>query len=67
MRPVLLAVDDDPEVLRAVDRDLRRHYADRYRVARAEVSVDGSQDFRIVVDGEEDGAHEGTLVGGARG
>src|SRR3954462_877382 len=36
MRPVLLAVDDDPEVLRAVDRDLRRHYADRYRVARAE-------------------------------
>jgi len=36
MRPVLLAVDDDPEVLRAVDRDLRRHYADKYRVARAE-------------------------------
>src|SRR3954453_9228109 len=36
MRPVLLAVDDDPEVLRAVDRDLRRHYADRYRVARGE-------------------------------
>src|SRR3954468_21021815 len=36
MRPVLLAVDDDPEVLRAVDRDLRRRYADRYRVVRAE-------------------------------
>ncbi|HEY2856513.1 MAG TPA: FAD-dependent oxidoreductase [Gemmatimonadaceae bacterium] len=36
MRPVLLAVDDDPEVLRAVDRDLRRRYADKYRVVRAE-------------------------------
>src|SRR5947208_6955702 len=35
-RPVLLAVDDDPEVLRAVDRDLRRRYADKYRVVRAE-------------------------------
>ncbi|MFL5613414.1 MAG: FAD-dependent oxidoreductase [Gemmatimonadaceae bacterium] len=36
MRPVLLAVDDDPEVLRAVDRDLRRRYAENYRVVRAE-------------------------------
>jgi thioredoxin reductase (NADPH) len=31
-RPVLLAVDDDPDVLRAVERDLRRQYSDRYRV-----------------------------------
>jgi thioredoxin reductase (NADPH) len=35
-KPVLLTVDDDPEVLRAVERDLRRHYGDRYRVLRAE-------------------------------
>jgi thioredoxin reductase (NADPH) len=35
-RPVLLTVDDDPEVLRAVERDLRRRYSDRYRVMRAE-------------------------------
>jgi thioredoxin reductase (NADPH) len=35
-KPVLLTVDDDPEVLRAVERDLRRHYSDRYRVMRAE-------------------------------
>ena len=34
-KPVLLTVDDDPEVLRAVERDLRRHYADRYGVLRA--------------------------------
>jgi thioredoxin reductase (NADPH) len=34
-KPVLLTVDDDPEVLRAIERDLRTRYADRYRVMRA--------------------------------
>lgn len=34
-KPVLLTVDDDPEVLRAIERDLRGHYSDRYRVMRA--------------------------------
>jgi thioredoxin reductase (NADPH) len=34
-KPVLLTVDDDPEVLRAVERDLRHRYADRYGVLRA--------------------------------
>src|SRR6201981_345244 len=33
--PVLLTVDDDAEVLRAIERDLRSRYADRYRVMRA--------------------------------
>jgi thioredoxin reductase (NADPH) len=35
-KPVLLTVDDDPEVLRAVERDLRKRYADRYRIMRAD-------------------------------
>ena len=35
-KPVLLTVDDDPEVLRAIERDLRRKYASDYRVLRAE-------------------------------
>jgi len=35
-KPVLMAVDDDAEVLRAVDRDLRKHYAENYRVMRAD-------------------------------
>jgi thioredoxin reductase (NADPH) len=35
-KPVLLTVDDDPEVLRAVERDLRKKYADRYRIVRAD-------------------------------
>jgi thioredoxin reductase (NADPH) len=35
-KPVLLTVDDDAEVLRAVERDLRRRYGERYRVLRAD-------------------------------
>jgi thioredoxin reductase (NADPH) len=34
-RPVLLTVDDDPEVLRAIERDLRGEYGEHYRVVRA--------------------------------
>ena len=35
-RPVLLTVDDDAEVSRAIARDLRRHYGAKYRIVRAE-------------------------------
>jgi thioredoxin reductase (NADPH) len=35
-KPILLTVDDDPEVLRAVERDLRRQYGNRYRVMAAD-------------------------------
>ena len=34
-KPVLLTVDDDREVLRANERDLRRKYGSDYRVLRA--------------------------------
>ncbi|MFC3689083.1 FAD-dependent oxidoreductase [Aquipuribacter hungaricus] len=34
--PVLLTVDDDPSVSRAVARDLRRRYSETHRVVRAE-------------------------------
>jgi thioredoxin reductase (NADPH) len=34
-RPLLLAVDDEPAVLAAVARDLRRGFGERYRVMRA--------------------------------
>jgi thioredoxin reductase (NADPH) len=39
-RPVLLTVDDDPSVSRAIARDLRRRYGDRHRVVRAESGAD---------------------------
>jgi thioredoxin reductase (NADPH) len=35
-KPVIWTVDDDPDVLRAVERDLRRKYGDRYRVISAD-------------------------------
>src|SRR5947199_1788401 len=35
-RPVILTVDDDPGVSRAVARDLRRRYGERHRIVRAE-------------------------------
>ncbi len=43
-KPVLLTVDDEPEVLRAVQRDLRSKYASDYRVVGA-----GSGDEAIEV------------------
>jgi thioredoxin reductase (NADPH) len=35
-KPVILTVDDDVDVLRAVERDLRRQYGERFRVMRAD-------------------------------
>ncbi len=35
-RPVILTIDDDPDVLRAIERDLRQRYNKTYRVLRAE-------------------------------
>ncbi|MGA3324819.1 MAG: FAD-dependent oxidoreductase [Terriglobia bacterium] len=40
-KPVLLTVDDDAEVLRAVERDLRHRYAEHYRVLRADSGTAG--------------------------
>jgi thioredoxin reductase (NADPH) len=36
LRPVIVTVDDDPGVSRAVARDLRRRYGERHRIVRAE-------------------------------
>lgn len=34
-KPVLLTIDDDPEVLKSIERDLRKRYSERYRVLSA--------------------------------
>ena len=39
-KPVILTVDDDPAVSRAVARDLRRHYGEKFRIVRAESGPD---------------------------
>ncbi len=35
-KPVIMTVDDDPEVLRAISRDLQKEYGDKFRVLRAD-------------------------------
>ncbi len=35
-KPVILSVDDDPGVLSAIARDLRRRYGEQYRIMRAD-------------------------------
>jgi thioredoxin reductase (NADPH) len=45
-KPVLFALDDDPAVLSAVTRDLRRRYAERFRVMRAESGPDALEALR---------------------
>ncbi|HEX4832049.1 MAG TPA: FAD-dependent oxidoreductase [Trebonia sp.] len=47
-RPVLLTVDDDPGVSRAVARDLRRRYGEHYRIVRAESGHDALEALRQV-------------------
>jgi len=34
-KPVIFTIDDDPDVLRALERDLRQQYSERFRVMRA--------------------------------
>src|SRR3954462_9573357 len=45
-KPVLLSVDDDPAVSRAVARDLRRKYGDKYRVIRASSAAEALDALR---------------------
>ncbi len=40
-RPAIVAVDDEPAVLAAVSRDLRRGFGERYRIMRAGSGGDG--------------------------
>ena len=46
VRPVIMTVDDDPGVSRAVSRDLRRKYGERNRIVRAESGADGLEALR---------------------
>jgi thioredoxin reductase (NADPH) len=34
-KPIILTVDDEPQVLNAIGRDLRRHYRGEYRIVKA--------------------------------
>ncbi|MFD0886140.1 response regulator, partial [Streptosporangium algeriense] len=45
-KPVIVTVDDDPGVSRAVARDLRRRYGQSYRVVRADSATQGMDSVR---------------------
>ena len=40
-KPVIVSVDDDPEVLAAIERDLRAHFKSAYRIIKANSASEG--------------------------
>ncbi|HEX8852683.1 MAG TPA: response regulator, partial [Pyrinomonadaceae bacterium] len=49
-RPTIITVDDDREVLRAVERDLRRKYGEHYRVLKADsgqAALDALRELKV--------------------
>jgi thioredoxin reductase (NADPH) len=53
-RPVLLTVDDDPSVSRAVARDLRRRYGSDYRIMRSDSGEEALEALKeVVLRGEQ--------------
>jgi len=54
MKPIILTVDDDPEVLNAIERDLRHHFRADYRVVKA---PSGEQALDAVRQLRQRGAH----------
>jgi len=62
-RPVLLAVDDEPAVLAAVARDLRRGFGERYRVMRA---GSGAEALEILAEVRRRGQQVAMLIADQR-
>ena len=53
MKPVILSVDDDPDVLNAIERDLRQHFRSDYRIVKV---GSGSEGLDIVRQLKQRGA-----------
>lgn len=62
-KPVIVAVDDDPQVLAAVARDLRRRYGAGYRIVR---SASGEEALEAVRELKGRGEEVATLVADQR-
>jgi thioredoxin reductase (NADPH) len=48
-KPILLTVDDDPSVSRAVARDLRRRYGEHYRIVRADSGKEALESLQEIL------------------
>lgn len=49
-KPVILTLDDDPAVLQAIARDLRKQYGDRFRIVRADSgakAIEATQQIKL--------------------
>ena len=53
VKPVLLTVDDDRDVLSAIARDLRRHYGQDYRILRADSGPEALEVLHALKEREE--------------
>jgi thioredoxin reductase (NADPH) len=62
-RPVILAVDDDPDVLAGVTRDLRFRFGDRYRIMRA---ASGAAALEVLADVRRRGEQVALLIADQR-
>jgi thioredoxin reductase (NADPH) len=45
-KPVILTVDDEPQVLNAIERDLRQHFSSEYRILKSESGKEALQTVR---------------------
>ena len=52
-RPAVLTVDDDPEVLLSIERDLRARYARKYRILRADSGMAALQILKRLLERNE--------------
>jgi thioredoxin reductase (NADPH) len=62
-RPAIVAVDDEPAVLAAVARDLRRGFGDRYRILRAE---SGPKALELLTESRKRGDQVALLIADQR-
>src|SRR5436190_15201903 len=62
-RPAIVAVDDEPAVLAAVARDLRRGFGERYRVLRA---TSGAEALEVLAELRRRGDQVALLVADQR-
>jgi len=49
-KPVIMCVDDDPDVLNAVERDLRQHFRSDFRIVKAASGADGLDATRKLME-----------------
>ena len=53
MKPIILAVDDDPQVLRAVAQDLRKRYGETYRIMRVDSGQRALDTLKTIAERED--------------